>query len=224
MATVPWMTSLQDTASNIQQHSAPGGYRATGDVASMTTTPATMPTMAAHTSPASASASATASASASASALPLGLTSGSMKAVSAYPTSVFGGRATAPAPLTLSLPAGFGLGPSQPPAMVVGASNATKSADGGPTDMTSKVLASRVFQSGIAVLCVFIISLIILIVVRPPFTYVQPAPHLRKERYKRSTFSAGVATLYALGAAALAAAAMGITYAVTKTRPCTLKK
>ena len=79
--------------------------------------------------------------------------------------------------------------------------------------VVSKLLSSSIFQHSIAIVCVFIFSLIILIVVQPPFTYTST-----KEKYKRGAFSPGIASLYALGAAALAGTAMGITQLVYKKR------
>ena len=81
---------------------------------------------------------------------------------------------------------------------------------------TQKVLTSRVFQSAVALVCVFLLSLIILVAIRPPFTYVKPSQRSTKERYRAETFSAGVAALYALGATVLAGVAMAVTYAVMK--------
>jgi hypothetical protein len=85
---------------------------------------------------------------------------------------------------------------------------------------SQKVLSSVVFQSAVALLCVFLLSLIILVAIRPPFTYVKPAQNSKKERYRAESFSAGVAALYALGATVLAGVAMAVTYAVIKkTKP-----
>lgn len=166
VATVPWMTSLQDTASNLQQASP------AADGTTMTMTKATTATPAASPIP-----------------------------------QPFLGRVVPPAPILpfTSMPrvsgGGFNLNPV-----------ASSAAEPAPSTV-SRVVQTNAFKHCVAVVCVFVISLVVLIVIQPPFTYTKS-----KEKYKRGHFSVGIAALYALGSACLAAGVMtGVYFASRKT-------
>ena len=158
VATVPWMTSLQDTASNLQQASPAAD--------GMTMTKATTATPAASQIP-----------------------------------QPFLGRVVPPAPILpfTSMPrvsgGGFNLNPM-----------ASAAAEPAPSSV-SRVVQTNAFKHCVAIICVFVSSLVILIVIQPPFTYTKS-----KEKYKRGHFSVGIAALYALGSACLAAGVMTAVY------------
>lgn len=159
VATLPWMTSLQDTASNLE--AAP---------------------------PASVS-------------VPMPMPVPVLPPVASAPVQpMFATRVPPPAPIVLQA------GTLRNVNIPLSSSPPT------PAPTLSKldvVLASAVFRHVIALVCVFILSFIILIVVQPPFTHTKS-----KDKYKRGKFSTGIAALYALGATVLAAVAMTITHFV----------
>lgn len=174
VATLPWMTSLQDTASNLQQagpvpDTAPAAVAVPSTFTSLP--PALLPTAAAVPVP-------------------------------------FLGRVVPPAPAPFLGRAASDRMPLQPSSMP----------RPDPTPQSSSLTLSRVVQTNtfkhvIAVICVFIISLVLLIIIQPPFTYTTS-----KEKYKRGHFSVGIAALYALGAACVSAGAMTAVYFATRKR------
>jgi len=169
VATVPWMTSLQDTASNLQQ--ATPQLDTAADVAAA-------PFLQAQTAPAP-----------------------------------FMGRAAPPTPILPPLFERMQL-PTLKTAHV-DAAPVTTATPAQPVALTlSRVVQTNAFKHSVAVVCVFVISLVVLIIIQPPFTYTDS-----KEKYKRGHFSVGIAALYALGAACLSAGVMTAVYFATRKRP-----